>query len=101
MRRLDISVEQRRRVVTAQLATSQALAQRLGVGETTLRRAFGEVFGQSMLQYVRQQRMELARTLLRQRKWQIAQIAYRLGYANPANFNHACKAHFGHPPGAE
>ncbi|HGM5581819.1 TPA: helix-turn-helix transcriptional regulator [Pseudomonas putida] len=80
---------------------SLALAQQLGVGETTLRRAFAKVFGQSMLQYLRQQRMELARTLLLQRKWQVAQIAYRLGYANPANFSNAYKAYHGHPPGAE
>ncbi len=93
-----------RRLLDAQLAEppgSQALAQQLGVGETTLRRAFTQVFGQSMLQYVRRQRMELARTLLRQGKWQVAQVAYRMGYANPANFNHAYKAYFGHPPGAE
>ncbi|WP_312931373.1 AraC family transcriptional regulator [Pseudomonas sp.] len=77
------------------------LARQLGVGETTLRRAFVNVYGQSMLQYLRQARMELARTLLRQGKWQVAQIAFRLGYANPANFSHAYKAHFGHPPGAE
>ncbi|UZE26862.1 helix-turn-helix transcriptional regulator [Pseudomonas asplenii] len=81
--------------------TTLALAQRLGVGETTLRRAFSQVFGRSILEYVRQQRMELARTLLRQRKWQVSQIAYRLGYANPANFCHAYKAFYGHPPGTE
>ncbi|OCT32892.1 helix-turn-helix transcriptional regulator [Pseudomonas putida] len=80
---------------------SLALARQLGVGETTLRRAFAKVFGQSMLQYLRQQRMELARTLLLQRKWQVAQIAYRLGYANPANFSNAYKAYHGHPPGME
>lgn len=78
-----------------------ALARELGVGETTLRRVFRRVYGQSMLDYVRQQRLELARNLLRQRKWHVAQIAHRLGYANPANFNHAYKAYFGHPPGAE
>ncbi|WNW13877.1 AraC family transcriptional regulator [Pseudomonas sp. DTU_2021_1001937_2_SI_NGA_ILE_001] len=99
----DLAFEARRQLDLQLLEPpgSQALARQLGVGETTLRRAFGQVFGQSMLDYVRQQRMELARTMLRQRKWQVAQIAYRLGYANPANFNHAYKAHFGHPPGAE
>ncbi|SEC05686.1 transcriptional regulator, AraC family [Pseudomonas saponiphila] len=100
---LDLAHEARRQLDAHLLDPpgSQALAQQLGVGETTLRRAFAQVFGQSMLQYVRRQRMELARTLLRQRKWHVAQIAYRLGYANPANFSHAYKAHFGHPPGAE
>ncbi|MBM9489051.1 helix-turn-helix transcriptional regulator [Pseudomonas sp. ICBG1301] len=83
------------------LPGTQALARQLGVGETTLRRAFNRVYGQSMLDYVRHQRLELARTLLRQRKWHVAQIAHRVGYANPANFSHAYKAYFGHPPGAE
>ncbi|WP_342650454.1 AraC family transcriptional regulator [Pseudomonas sp. REB1044] len=91
-----------RRLLDEHLAdppTVLELARQLGVGETTLRRAFAKVFGQSMLQYLRQQRMELARTLLLQRKWQVAQIAYRLGYANPANFSNAYKAYHGHPPG--
>ncbi|MBJ9978375.1 helix-turn-helix transcriptional regulator [Pseudomonas sp. S75] len=98
---LDLAHEARR-LLDAQLAeppTVLDLARHLGVGETTLRRAFAKVFGQSMLQYLRQQRMELARTLLLQRKWQVAQIAYRLGYANPANFSNAYKAYHGHPPG--
>ena len=93
-----------RRVLDEHLAdppTVLQLAQRLGVGETTLRRAFAQEFGQSMVQYLRRQRMELARLLVRQRKWQVAQIAYRLGYSHPANFNHAYKAYHGHPPGAE
>ncbi|MBF8779115.1 helix-turn-helix domain-containing protein [Pseudomonas fulva] len=96
--------QEARRLLDADLAQppgSQALARQLGVGESTLRRAFNQVFGQSMLQYIRQQRMEVARDLLRQQKWQAAQIAYRLGYANPANFSNAYKRHFGHPPGAE
>lgn len=99
----DLAYEARRLLDASleQPPGSQALAQQLGVGETTLRRAFSQVFGQSMLQYVRQQRMELARVLLRQHKWQVAQIAYRLGYTHPANFNHAYKAYFGHPPGME
>lgn len=99
----DIAFEARR-ILDANLIDppgSVALARQLDIGETTLRRAFATVHGRSMLQYVRQQRMELARTLLRQNKWQVAQIAFRLGYANPANFSHAYKAHFGHPPGAE
>lgn len=99
----DIAHEARR-VLDANLLDppgSVALARQLEVGETTLRRAFSSIYGQSMLQYLRQQRMELARTLLRQGRWQVAQVAFRLGYANPANFNHAYKAHFGHPPGAE
>ncbi|WP_031325886.1 helix-turn-helix transcriptional regulator, partial [Pseudomonas taiwanensis] len=81
--------------------TAASLARQLGVGETTLRRAFREEFGRPILQYVRQQRLELARSLLLQRLWQVSQVAYHVGYANPANFCHAYKAYFGHPPGSE
>ncbi len=72
-----------------------------GCGETTLRRAFKQAFGRSMLHYLRDRRMEVARQLLSERKWQVAQVAYRVGYADPANFTHAYKARFGYPPGME
>lgn len=77
------------------------LARQLGVGETTLRRIFKQEFGCSMLQHLRDRRLEVARQMLREGKWQISQIAYRVGYSNPANFANAYKARFGHPPGSE
>lgn len=85
----------------AQPPTSFELAQRLGIGETTLRRAFKNEFGRSMLHYLRDRRLEVGRQMLRERKWQVAQVAYRMGYSDPANFTHAYKARFGHPPGME
>jgi AraC-like DNA-binding protein len=85
----------------AQPPASQELACMLGVGETTLRRAFRQEFGRSMLHYLRDRRLEVARQLLRERKWQVAQVAYRVGYADPANFTHAYKARFGYPPRME
>ncbi|WP_054890222.1 helix-turn-helix transcriptional regulator [Pseudomonas sp. NBRC 111129] len=99
----DLAIEARR-LLDTQLATpptAASLARQLGVGETTLRRAFRDEFGRPMLQYVRQQRLEQARTLLLERRWQVSQVAYQVGYANPANFCHAYKAYFGHPPGSE
>ncbi|MBV4492710.1 helix-turn-helix transcriptional regulator [Pseudomonas oryzicola] len=99
----DLAIETRRQLDANLSATPTAatLARQLGVSETTLRRAFSQEYGRSILQYVRQQRLELARALLLERRWQVSQIAYHVGYANPANFCHAYKAYFGHPPGAE
>lgn len=77
------------------------LARHLSVGETTLRRIFRNEFGCSMLQHLRDRRLEVARQMLRTGKWQVSQIAYRVGYSNPANFAHAYKARYGHPPGSE
>ncbi|WP_176510388.1 MULTISPECIES: helix-turn-helix transcriptional regulator [Pseudomonas] len=99
----DLAIEARR-LLDAQLSappTAASLARQLGVGETTLRRAFRDEFGRPILQYVRQQRLELARSLLLERRWQVSQVAYQVGYANPANFCHAYKAYFGHAPGSE
>lgn len=99
----DLAIEARRLLDTQLSAppTAASLARQLGVGETTLRRAFRKAFGRPILQYVREQRLELARRLLLERRWQVSQVAYQVGYANPANFCHAYKAHFGHPPGSE
>lgn len=99
----DLAFEARH-VLDSNLAnppTAAALARQLGVSESTLRRAFSQAFGRSILQYVREQRMELARLLLLERRWQVSQVAYQVGYANPANFCHAYKAYFGHPPGMQ
>lgn len=101
--RRDLAMETRRQLDTQLQAppTAAALARQLGVSETTLRRAFSHEFGQSLLQYVRQQRLELARALLLERRWQVSQVAYQVGYANAANFCNAYKAYFGHSPGGE
>ena len=42
---------------------------------------------------------ERARTLLRNTDFDIAEIAYRLGYGDPANFGRACRRWFGMAPG--
>jgi len=81
--------------------SSLEMARRLEVGETTLRRIFKQEFGRSMLHYLRDRRLEVGRQMLRERKWQVAQVAYRMGYSNAANFTHAYKARFGYPPGLE
>ncbi|MBK5009927.1 helix-turn-helix transcriptional regulator [Pseudomonas sp. S60] len=101
--RSDLALETRRLLDSSPTAppTVAQLARQLNVSETTLRRTFNQQFGYSILQHVRRQRLELARLLVLERKWQISQIAYHVGYANPANFCHAYKAYFGHTPGSE
>ena len=81
--------------------SSLELAQELGIGQTTLRRLFKAEFGMTMLDYLRDRRLETARVLLREGRLQVAQVAWRVGYGCPTNFAHAYKAHFGYPPGRE
>lgn len=81
--------------------SSEELARRLGVGQTTLRRLFKAEFGLTMLDYLRDRRLDTARLLLREGRLQIAQIAWRVGYRCPTNFAHAYKARFGCSPRQE
>lgn len=81
--------------------SSLEMARRLGVGQTTLRRLFKAEFDQTMLDYLRDRRLETARVLLREGRLQVAQVAWRVGYRCPTNFAHAYKARFGHSPRQE
>ena len=58
---------------------SLELARQLGSAKPPAR-IFKNEFGRSMLQYVRDRRFEIGRQMVREGRWQIAQIAYRLGY---------------------
>jgi AraC-like DNA-binding protein len=77
------------------------IARDIGVNETTLRRSFKQVFGVTIIDYLRDRRLDVARTLLRENRLTVAQIAYRVGFASPANFATAYRRRFGHPPRAE
>jgi AraC-like DNA-binding protein len=74
------------------------LAAGVGMSETTLRRLFKKAFGTTIVEYARNERLEAARVMLRDRRFQIAEIAYRIGYSDPANFTTAFKHRFGYPP---
>ena len=77
------------------------LARDIGVNETTLRRSFKQVFGVTIIDYLRDRRLDVARILLRENRLTVAQIAFRVGFASPANFATAYRRRFGHPPRSE
>lgn len=78
-----------------------AIADSFGIGETTLRRAFKAEFGTTIFEYLRDQRLEAARVMLREKRLRISEIAFRVGYSDPANFTNAYKQRFGHAPKRE
>lgn len=75
-----------------------SLATQLGTNETALQREFKAEIGQTIFQYVLQRRMQAARILIRDRHLAISQVAYQVGYNNPANFSTAYKRYFGRSP---
>lgn len=72
---------------------------RLGYSYEHLCRIFKGVYGISPIQYVRANRMNRARFLLKNTNLQIAEIAYRVGFASPAYFTGEFKRYTGTTPG--
>lgn len=85
----------------ADLPSIPEIASRLATNESTLRRAFKATFGLSITTYVRNSLLHHARVLVRDGRLPLSVIAYRCGFATPANFTSAYRRQFGHPPSAE
>ncbi len=74
------------------------LAQKLGMSISTAQRQFKRDFKQTIMEYVRRRRLELARDQLLN-KLTIGEAAYLAGYTHTSNFSLAFKKHFGISPG--
>lgn len=77
------------------------LAQQIGINATTLQKEFQQAFGVTVFGYVREQRLQFARALLRTQELAVSQIAYRVGFTNADAFATAYRRRFGHPPSSE
>lgn len=75
--------------------TIPQLARMVGVNQTKLKARFREVMGITIYDYIVQRRMERASDLLLTRNYNVAEVAYMVGYEYPANFTCAFKRHFG------
>jgi AraC-like DNA-binding protein len=80
--------------------TLAALARDAGFNETKLKGAFRARFGAPVFAYLRQVRMEEARRLLLTRRFNVTEVATRVGYANPSKFAAAFRKQFGMSPSA-
>jgi AraC-like DNA-binding protein len=78
--------------------SKQALAQRIGVSAANLDSAFRDVTGYSVVSFLKQQRLEHARTLLRSSSMSVTTIAELLGFSDGANFATAFRQSVGETP---
>ena len=74
------------------------LAQAAGLSEYYFLRLFKQSTGVTPHQYVLRQRIERAKDLLRAGELGITEIAFSLGFANPAHFAHYFRRHTGFTP---
>lgn len=75
-----------------------SLAKAVGTNARRLNEAFRHCAGATVFEYLREARMEQARSLLRETTLAVQVIASDLGYDNPANFATAFRARFGLSP---
>lgn len=79
----------------------EALADRVGMSETSLFRHFRAVTAMSPLQYQKQIRLQEARALLLNNDSDVAGVGFAVGYNNPSQFSREYGRLFGLPPGRD
>jgi AraC-like DNA-binding protein len=78
--------------------TVEDLAQHSAISRAALGKKFVELVGDSPMQYLAAWRMHLGRSLLRESKLSVGEIAERVGYESEAAFNRAFHRIIGTPP---
>ena len=74
------------------------LADEMGMGRSNFHLKFRAIFQVSPGEYIRSIRLETASDLLKKNAGTIAEIAYQVGYSNPANFSRGFKQRYGISP---
>lgn len=90
-----------REILEANLANppkSLDLARQVGLNLTSLQAHFKAAFGTSIFSYIRRERLEFSRMLLRDTELPVGKIGYQVGFSSPAAFTAAYRRHFGEPP---
>ena len=74
------------------------LAKSVGLTHTRLSRGFHELYGTTVFDYLRRQRLEEGRLLLEQDNMNIAEVAYAIGFSSPSHFAKEFLKYFGTQP---
>jgi len=74
------------------------LAKTAGLNEYQLKVGFKEIYGNTVFGFLLEHKLDHARVLLDTSKFQVNEVAYQIGYANPSHFIAAFKKKFGVTP---
>lgn len=80
--------------------TTLELAERFGISPTAMKQCFRAMYGAPIYTYFRTYRLQIAERLLRDGGLSVAEIAARIGYANPNKFTTAFRTEYGMTPTA-
>ena len=76
----------------------EMLTREAGISRSQLHRKMKEMTGTSTAEYLRNIRLEQGARLIREKKINITQVAYAVGFNNQAHFSTVFKRHFGVTP---
>lgn len=94
-------LERARRILLTRMTSPprlSELARLVGLNEAKLKAGFRAQFGDTVYGYLRRQRLEEAHRLLSRGRYNVSEVAVRVGYANPSKFAAAFRAQFGVSP---
>lgn len=98
----DILMEKILKSINANLSNSDyditQLTRDVGISRAQLHRKMKEITGISTTEFIRNLRLEQAARLIREKKLNVTQIAYTVGFENQAHFSTVFKKHFGMTP---
>ncbi|MEM6320458.1 MAG: hybrid sensor histidine kinase/response regulator transcription factor, partial [Bacteroidota bacterium] len=91
-----------RQLVEANLTNSQfgisQLCQKIGISRVHLHRKLKALTNQSTTQFINRIRLQKARTLLKNSQLNVSEIAYEVGFSDPAYFSRLYSGAFGEAP---
>lgn len=74
------------------------LARKSGTNKNKLNSDFRMIYGASVFEFYRTSRLEQARELLKNKKMNVTEVAFEVGYAHQQSFTRAFRNHFGTNP---
>ncbi|MBB5645391.1 helix-turn-helix domain-containing protein [Pedobacter cryoconitis] len=69
-----------------------------GLNEFKLKKGFKDIFNTSVIDYLISRRLEESYPLLAEKKLNISEVAYKVGYSSPSHFSKSFKKRFGFTP---
>jgi len=79
--------------------TITKLAKMIGLNEFKLKAGFKEIFGATIHNYIKHQRITRAKTMLDSADYNVSEVAWDIGYTNVSHFIAAFKKQYGISPG--
>lgn len=99
----DLFLEKLKQEIDDNLTNSQfgveELAKKVGISRSQLHRKLSATTGQSVSQFIREYRLQLAMTLLKKGELTAAEVAEQTGFGSATYFNKCFNEYYGFPPG--